>query len=94
MSGLSLSWTSVALSIISILGASFAFVRWSRVRTNRALANALLFLALASNTALTALNSSGFSTRWAVSVLIALSIVLLGLTIYFMVAKEDASPTA
>jgi phosphatidylglycerophosphatase A len=94
MSDLALSWTSATISIAGIVVAAFAFFRWSRGRTNRALGEAFGFLAIGVNAGAMATLSSGALSHWAVGLLLALNVVLFGIALYFIFSKGNASPTA
>jgi hypothetical protein len=95
MSDLSLFWTAAAVATFGIVVAAFAFFRWLSERTNRALGNALFYLAIGVNAAATAASYSGSrSSHGIAGALLALNIVFLGTALYFMFRKGKARPTA
>jgi len=80
----SLSVFAAILSAVSFIGSGLAYFRWDRRQTNKALSSVFLWLAIAVNAAVTAIDSaSHYPAHWIlVDGLLLVDFVLLGLVFY------------
>ncbi len=91
----SLFWLSVAVTLVGIVMAIANFHRWSQRPTGKALGGVFLCLAVAANSSVGAISTSGMHVHPLVRpLLLVLSLALLCMSVYFHYRKGDASPTS